>query len=297
MTLIEVMIAITLLGFIMIGVVTITDNSRGAKERTALVDQDNLAAEAAMARLEADFAQIWSPLYFTQKFTGSFDPNTNPEILETVYLYERHPRLRLPSKEGLPIPIFRSKEKTEFVFLTSSNRRRLENQKQSQFMWVRYYLGDPPAGDPDAPGSDVKPGATKALLRQVFSDDPWSKEELDFEDTRSAVLLENVEKMEFKFWSPQTKKWESSLTALPDGEHLQRGLQIALTWYDSQGHKRETVRSMRPLWPAVTPQDAAAAGGANSGLSNGGGTPAGSAAGGNGGLGPDGLPLNDESEP
>jgi len=281
----------------MIGVVSITDNSRGAKERTAQVDQDNLAAEAAMARLEADFTQIWSPLYFTQKFTGSLDPNTNPAVVETVYLYERHPRLRLPSKEGLPIPIFRSKEKTEFVFLTTANRRRLENQKQSQFMWVRYYLGEPPVVDeavaPRTGSAAVSASATKALLRQVWADDPWSKEELDFEDTRSAVLLEKVEKVEFKFWNPQTKKWESSLTSMQDGELLQRGLQIALTWYDSQGHKRETVRSMRPLWPAVAPQDTAVAGGANSGFPNGGGTPAG----GNGGLGPDGLPLNDESEP
>ncbi len=296
MTLIEVLIAITLLGFIMIGVVTITDNSRNAKERTGQVDQDNLAAEAALARLDSDFSQIWSPLYFTQKFTGSMDPNTNPAIVETVYLYERHPRLRMPSKEGLPIPILRSREKSEFIFPTSSNRRRLENQKQSQFMWVRYYLGDPPEvsdeDEADRGGgttgvSGAGSGSKKAFLRQVFPDDPWSKEELDFEDTRAAVLLENVESLEFKFWDPRTRKWESSLKAMQDGEFIQRGLQVSLTWYDSQGHKRETVRIMRPLWPSVVPKDdAAGAGRATGGVAGGsiGGT-----------TGND--PGNDESEP
>ncbi len=254
MTLIEVMIAIAILGFIMVAVVGITDNAYNSKERTTLINQDNLSAETALERLEADFSQIWSPLYFSQPFSGTMDPNTNPGVVEMVYLYERHPRLKMPSKEGLPIPIFRSREKSEFIFLTTANRRRVENQKQSQFMWVRYYLGDGPKRDLPEGAAQVG-GSNKALLRQTFADDVWSKDELDFEGTRAAVLLENVEEMEFQFWSTRTRKWETNLMTIPQGDMLQRGIQISLKWTDSRGIKRSTIRWMRPLWPAVVPAD------------------------------------------
>lgn len=256
MTLIEVLIAIAILGFIMVAVVGITDNAYNTKDRTTRINADNLSAETALARLEADFTQIWSPLYFSQPFNGTMDPNTNPGVVEMVYLYERHPRLKMPSKEGLPIPIYRSREKSEFIFLTSANRRRVENQKQSQYMWVRYYLGDSAQQDV-GDGVALVSGSKKALLRQTFSDDVWSKEEFDFEGTRASVLLDNVEEMEFQFWSPRTRKWETNLTTLPENGLVQRGLQITLKWTDSQGFKRSTIRWMRPLWPTVFPNDQA----------------------------------------
>ena len=139
MTLIEVMIAITLLAFVILGVTSITENSQNAKDRTLQTDRDNMQIETVFSRLDWDFSQIWSPLYFTQKFAGTLNPQTMPGLEEMIYLYENHPRFRLPSKEGLPIPTFRSREKSEIIFLTSGNRRKIENQKQSNFMWVRYY--------------------------------------------------------------------------------------------------------------------------------------------------------------
>ncbi len=276
MTLMEVMIAIALLAFVMLGVVGITDNAQNSKDRTVVIDRDNLQVETAMARLDWDFSHIWSPLYFTQKFQGNLNPQENPGVEEVAYLYENHPRLRMPSKEGLPIPYFRSKEKDEIVFLSAGNRRKLANQRQSPFMWVRYYLGDTPE-DPDAKG-EPDPKSKKSLMRQVFPEDPWSKEELDFEGTKGAVLLEQVEKLEFSFWNPNSKKWETNLTTIPDGDLLSRGLQLVMTWYDSQGAERTTTRWFRPFWPPVLPQDpgqnGAATGGtpgnANAGTTGGG---------------------------
>jgi hypothetical protein len=285
LTLLEIMIAIVLLAFVMFGVIAIIDNSQNTKDRTIQLDRDNLQIETAMARIEWDFSQVWSPLYFSQKFTGTLDPTTNPGVEEVAYLYENHPRFRQPSKEGLPIPKFLLREKNEIIFLTTSNRRKLEDQKQSHFMWVRYYVGESTIEDTTA-GAGGEEKIVKSLMRQVFPDDPWAKEELTIDTTRSAVLLENVESVEFLFWNRATKKWESNLATIVDGEALWRGMQVNLTWLDSKGQERKTSRWLRPLWPSVIPQDPAP--GATQGGNQGGataGTTAGATAGSTAGSG------------
>lgn len=64
-TLLEVLIAITLLGFITLGVVSVTDNAIITKDRTTELNKNNLAIESALARFEWDFGQIYSPLFFS----------------------------------------------------------------------------------------------------------------------------------------------------------------------------------------------------------------------------------------
>ena len=255
LTLLEIMIAIVLLSFVMFGVIAIIDNSQNTKDRTVRIDRDNLQIETAMARMEWDFSQIWSPLYFSQRFNGNLDPSTNPGVEEISYLYENHPRFRMPSKEGLPIPKFILKDKNEIIFLTTANRRKLEGQRQSHFMWVRYYVGDSIIRPDSNSAAGTEERTVKSLMRQVFPDDPWAKEEFPTETTRSAVLLENVEEVEFTFWNKATKKWDSSLTTIVDGESLWRGMQVKLTWKDSEELERAAVRWLRPLWPSYVPQD------------------------------------------
>jgi hypothetical protein len=174
------------------------------------------------------------------------------------------------------------REKNEIIFLTTSNRRKLEDQKQSHFMWVRYYVGDTilqVAADGSG-GSEEK--TVKSLMRQVFPDDPWAKEELTIDTTRSAVLLENIENLEFLFWNKATKKWESNLATIVDGDALWRGMQVNLTWLDSKGQERKTSRWLRPLWPSVIPQDPAS--GATQRGNQGGGVQSGAQAGAQGGV-------------
>jgi type II secretory pathway pseudopilin PulG len=281
LTLLEIMIAIVLLAFVMFGVIAIIDNSQNTKDRTIQLDRDNLQIETAMSRIEWDFSQVWSPLYFTQRFTGNLDPSTNPGVEEVAYLYENHPRFRQPSKEGLPIPKFLLREKNEIIFLTTSNRRKLEDQKQSHFMWVRYYVGESTIEDTTEGAGGVEK-TVKSLMRQVFPDDPWAKEELTIDTTRSAVLLENIESLEFLFWNRATRKWESNLATIVDGEALWRGMQVNLTWLDSKGQERKTSRWLRPLWPSTIPQDPAS--GAAQGGNQGGAAQSGAQAGAQGGV-------------
>ncbi len=318
-TLIEILIAITILSFITIGVVTITENSMNTKDRTSQLNADNLQIETAMSRFEWDFLQIYSPLYFSSIMNFNQNMNTagaangaanagsgsgeeseegsgfanasaqsgsgsgaNFNQNPALAAYQEALAIRMQtnehfmniSKEGMPIPRFYSPEKNIFEFFTSSNRRKIENTKQSHFGWVRYTMGDPIERDADS-GPDTEPvnaipKGLKTLVRYYTADDPYNPKRINPDSAadsqvKGAVLLENVEKLEFSFWNFQTRKWESSLKAIANGESVIHGVRVQLAWYDSMGIKRTTDRIFRTHWPLVVPQDPVATGGAAAG--------------------------------
>jgi prepilin-type N-terminal cleavage/methylation domain-containing protein len=304
-TLIEILIAITLLAFIVIGVVSVTENAADTMDRTTESNKNNLQVETALARFEWDFAQIYSPLYYSTPLNiGSADPygNTNnndsdgdglddttqkpvaagqvtPELQEYYQRlnqrFEQNEHFRAVSKEGVPIPKFYAPEKNIFEFFTSSNRRKIENTKQSHFAWVRYALGEALPQDPDEEKNPNIPPSLKTLVRYFAADDPYDDKRIDPSDetrVKAAVLLENVESLEFTFWNPQNRKWESSLRSIQSGESLLRGVKMILVWYDSSGIKRNATRIYRNHWPMVVPKDTItpSAGGGSGGSSGGG---------------------------
>jgi hypothetical protein len=287
-TLLEILIAITLLAFITIGVVSITDDAAQTMERTTEINENNLQIETAMSRFDWDFSQIYSPLYFSTMMnmnpnqgvapgdTGGFQEGTtqpgtnagntqglqiNPYLQQyyesLVNRFERNEHFMGVSKEGLPVPRFHNPEKDVFEFFTSSNRRKVENQKQSHFAWVRYTLGDQDQTEEEESNNEI-PKGLKSLIRYVSSDDPYSEKRINIEDAekvKGAVLLRNVEKLEFNFWDQDRRKWETSLRSIQGGENLIRGVKVLVTWYDSYGTKRSTARIFRTNWPMVTPVD------------------------------------------
>lgn len=288
-TLLEILIAIVLLAFITIGVVSVTENAFNTKERTGEVNKDNLAIETAMSRFEWDFSQIYSPLYFTTIMNfnqpagtppgnapipdpenpnpGGIAPQINPNL--QAYAEAINTRLQLNehfmgiSKDGALIPRFYAPEKNLFEFFTTSNRRKLENTKQSHFAWVRYTLADPDpklAKENDNPDINI-PKGLKNFVRYFTADNPYDEKRINPEDgkIKAAILLENVESLEFQYWDYTKKKWETSLKAIQNGESLVRGVKLIISWYDSQGMKRKSERLFRSHWPMVTPQDDAAA--------------------------------------
>jgi hypothetical protein len=180
------------------------------------------------------------------------------------------------SKEGMPIPRFYAPEKNIFEFFTSSNRRKLENTKQSHFGWVRYTMGEPidrtADADPELERVNEIPKGLKTFVRYYTSDDPYNPKRINpdasgDQQIKGAVLLENVEKLEFQFWNLQTRKWETSLKAIANGESVLHGVRVLLTWYDSQGIKRSTDRIYRTHWPLVVPQDTVTTAGTTGGAS------------------------------
>jgi prepilin-type N-terminal cleavage/methylation domain-containing protein len=300
-TLLEILIAITLLAFITLGVVDITDNAAATKERETARNANNLQIETAMSRFEWDFSQIYSPLYFSTVMNlngnanmannggvnggdqggdiagvvagvtsganagaqqgaqgGAISPYLQQYYEQLVQRFERNEHFSAVSKEGYPIPRFYAPEKNIFEFFTTSNRRKLENQKQSHFAWVRYALAEQQDLPNDEEENAKIPKSLKSFVRYYTSDDPYSDKRINIDDAdriKGAVLLRNVESLEFQYWDYQRRKWETSLRTIAQGESLIRGVRILITWYDSFGNKRTASRIFRTHWPMVVPQD------------------------------------------
>lgn len=289
-TLIEILIAITILSFMTMGVVSITQNAADTMDRTTVLNKNNLQIETALSRFEWDFSQIYSPLYFSTVLNlGVADQMGNPDdrngdgmhdqtglplaaatpltpqlqeyYQRLIQRFEANQHFGSVSKEGLPIPRFYAPEKSTFEFFTSSNRRKMQNTRQSHFAWVRYSIGEA-IQRPDEEKNAAIPQGLKTLMRYYSADDPYDDKRIDIENAeqvKGSVLLENVESLEFLFWNMQSRKWESSLTTVPGGENSLRGVKLTVTWYDSTGFKRTASRIYRNHWPMVVPVDTAAA--------------------------------------
>jgi prepilin-type N-terminal cleavage/methylation domain-containing protein len=305
-TLIEILIAITLLAFISIGVISVTQNAADTMERTTETNKNNLQIETAMSRFEWDFSQLYSPLYFSTPL--NMNPNgdadgdgindltgqpvtaapPNPALQEYYQRlqqrFEQNEHFSGVSKENLPIPRFYAPEKTIFEFFTASNRRKVENTRQSHYAWVRYALGEPIVRNSAAQGvaNQVNiPQGLKTLVRYFSADDPYNDKRLEpgsADQIKASVLLENVESLEFQFWDYARRKWENNLRTIQNGESIIRGVKIIITWYDSTGYKRTAERIFRNSWPMVIPNDRVTTGTAATG-SAAGGNPAGSSGG------------------
>ena len=286
-TLIEILIAITILAFMTMGVVSITQNAADTMERTTVLNKNNLQIETALSRFEWDFTQIYSPLYFSSLMnlagnandadSDGRDDNTGKQITQAtppspalqeyyqrlIQRFDQNQHFKAVSREGLPVPVFYSPDKTIFEFFTSSNRRKMENTKQSHFGWVRYSLGDAikRSKDEEDDKSELIPPGLRTLVRYYNADDPYDDKRIDPDDAehvKAAVLLENVESLEFQFWNMTSRKWETNLKSAPGAENTIRGIKLLITWYDSTGYKRSVSRIYRNHWPMEVPQDTVA---------------------------------------
>ena len=320
-TLIEILIAITLLAFITMMVVSVTQNAFDTKDRTTMLNKSNLQIETAMSRFEWDYSQIYSPLYFSKEmplngadpyasqpvdenldgkddFSGvdiakaQADAQTNAQALANNpelqnYLQQLQTRFQQNENfsginiDGMPIPRIYAPEKNILQFFTSSNRRKIENTKQSHFGWVRYQLIDSDPEDVDEEQSDKIPKNLKSFARYFNPNDPYDDKRMDPINgfgpikIKPAVLMKNVESLEFFHWDYARRKWDTSPKNIQDGERISRGVKIVIVHYDTYGEKRTSERTFRNLWPMVAPLDApkpgatAAGAGGTSGTSNG----------------------------
>lgn len=280
-TLIEILIAIFLLAFVSLGIVSITSDSQQTKERTINKDRDNLQIETALSRFEWDFSQIYSPLYYSQRMQLVGDPEKQEQVTpEQQQIYEavnnRYLQMEtfaFSNQDGVPVPRFYSPEKTTFEFFTSSNRRKIQNQKQSTYAWVKYTLVDSPtntaAEEDNNAGNTTITKTGKSFARFIQAGDPYADKRIDEEKLKAQILLNNVESVEFQFWDPSRLKFETNLQTIQNGFHLLRGVKLIISWYDKEGIKRTATKIFRPLWPSVVPQDSTSTGQTTTGQASG----------------------------
>ena len=177
-TLLEVLIAITILSFIMLGVIAVSTSTQNTAERVINEDKENLQIETALSRIDWDFSHIYSPLYFSHKMKpGKLDEKGKAAAAQIKANYQGNVRFKSLSYDAIPIPTYKNEGKNELIFFTSSNRRKLQNLKQSNYAWVRYSL----EADETEDDEGEKIGGNK-LIRQFMPHDSFSSEKYVFMD-------------------------------------------------------------------------------------------------------------------
>ena len=246
-TILEVLLSTTILAFLMLGVNTIVSNSSKTKDDVTREDRAFLQIYTALNRFEVDFIQIYSPLYFTVKEKSldetakeraeeeaDRDTYDNPNL--AYQGSEKYPEI---SRKGEPIGVILNEDKNSLIFSTMSNRRKLQNSKESRFAWVKYSLGKV---------SDNEELKGEELIRNFTALDPFSKE-FDWKNTESQVLLQNVTSLTFWFYDKSKEKWVDRLSDTGADSETPRAVRINIVWINDLGNEIEFERSFRPLWP------------------------------------------------
>ncbi len=241
-TLVEILIAIVLLSFLMIGVFSITDNSATTIERVTREDADFAQVGTVINRLEMDFSQLYSPLYFSALQSDQADPK-NPYAKTTVARNKVFPNY---SETGHPVPLIEQPSPQELIFFTSSNRKKIPNSKESHFAWVYYQLRSMPTDVTEEREGEPRKGSNQ-LIRKIIATNPYD-EDLDWDKVRAQPLLNYVKDFKILFWSAKKEKFVESLS---DSENklIIRAVQVIITRFDENNLEEEITRIFRPLWP------------------------------------------------
>ena len=250
-SLLEILIALTIMGFLSISLFTITNDNIDTKDTIIKEDREFLQLYTAMYRMDKDFSQIYSPLYFSSLEIAKKGSNTDntydstPSYAQdsstTKYKYQVSENFPLATVKSQPVPAVTQEEKNSLRFMTSANKRFFEDQKQSRHAWVEYYLA--------ADDREDFATADYQLMRKEVKEDVYNPD-LDFEKVKGHVLLRGIKEFKLEFYSRDQEKWVDNLKLISTNEkYTPRSLRVTLTWVDLNKAEHEHVRIFRPYWP------------------------------------------------
>lgn len=252
-SLLEVLIAVTILGFMSISITTFTDSTIDASLQISAEDIESLQIETAMSRLEWDISQSYSPLYFEQQMDPQqMTPEEGEIYNQLADYYQNNNQFNLLSFSGLPAPIVRTPKKGSFVFFTASNRRKIKNAKQSNFSWVKYEILPDNLSDEE---KEIIGVPTQMLVRRVFANDVYTPDQIDWDEVKPQVLLHKILDIKFEFWDYQKEKWNQNLDVIQLGINVIRGVRLTVKYLDPTNEELTSVRIFRPLFPYFDPED------------------------------------------
>ena len=251
LTLVDMLISITILSFMVVSIVAVTNDSLDHKEIIVGEDRELLQIETAFDRLNWDFSQIYTPLYHTREF--KIDPRARVESKKRMKALQSNPlytggRFSKADFFGRPIPLIREERKQGIEFYTKANRRRFENSNESEFAWVRYEFRP-------YQGEDENKEGLYELVRYYSSTSIYNND-LDLKELPATVLTDKVSEYAFFFWNERRSKWEEHLGNVHNGEHILRGLKLEIKWKRGHDQVEEfSSRTFRVIWPYFMPED------------------------------------------
>jgi prepilin-type N-terminal cleavage/methylation domain-containing protein len=240
-TLIEVLIAIVLLAFVSLYTFKMVSTSTDTKEAVVKEDQTIVQTLTAVARLDSDFSQIYTPLTSSSKVSPLTDNYANySDTLNSNTLYDGK------TKNGKLIPQFQSTDKSTVIFFTAANRRKVQDTKESRFVWVKYSLRK--MEKEDNADETIKREGEYELIRQTITTNLYGND-LDWSEAKAQVLMEHIKNLEFSFWDVKNKKFSTSILDLNENKNYPRSLKMNLTWIDENNHEQIITKTFRPLSP------------------------------------------------
>lgn len=239
-TLIEILIAITILGLLMVGVYTVMDNSMKARERLSVEDRRLIEVEMGLARIEADLAQIYTPLYFSAPYSKW----PGQKLHNALSKFRPRASFVTLTDAGIPAPIVDTPSKDSLVFMMMGNKRKFSDSKESHFAWVKYSLSE----DQDKTGVKKNDQAPFTLIRQYKASDIYQNA-TNWDDVKGQALIRNIKSLDFEFFDKSKKKYATRLQDLTNDKYNPPAVKIILKWVDSNNYEQVSQRVYRPLWP------------------------------------------------
>jgi len=148
------------------------------------------------------------------------------------------------TNNGLLVPVFEAEDKDTIVFLSTVNRRKVRDIKQSNYVWIKYDLRNSSITDDDK----KRPDGDYEIIRYFNANDPY-KEEFDWDNVKPQLLLRHVKELQFTYWHSERRKWVDTTRELPSKDKVVRGIGVKLVWIDNTGNPREINRIVRVNWP------------------------------------------------
>lgn len=250
-TLLEIMISIVILTFMMASVYQITSHSLDTKDMVLREDRAFLQVERALERIGLDFTEIYSPLYFSfrlQQQASAGGPFGNVSQRPTQPRIVPSEKFSQATQHGLLIPTFETPDPSTFVFFSTSNRRKVQNDPESHYAWIRYSLMQMEESDDDPLRSEAR----FRLVRQVEAREIYNSDHV-WGDVQEQTLLNYIKSLRFLFWNPSRQNWASSLNELGENRDRLLMLKVELEWIDELGVEHEFKRIFRPHWTRYDP--------------------------------------------
>lgn len=251
-TLIEVLIAIVIMAFVAFSTFQITDSSMTTKENVTREDREIMQVLTALNRIDADFQESYSPLYFDAQVSASqvTDNSNGADQNFAESFFQDNKNFYAKTKKGHLIPHYIAEEKGSLQFLSTAHRRRIEGKKESRFVWIKYSLRNSQQNKEE---DQEEPRGEYELIRQIYPTDIYAKE-LDWEKVPTQVLLRNLKELEFQFWDARTKKFTANINDLNENRYQIRGINLVFTWIDPDKNEQKFEKNMRTLWPYFNPK-------------------------------------------
>ena len=249
-TLIEVLVAITILSLLMAMMYGIVQDSTDTKDKITSEDREALQLVTALERLELDISQLYSPLYFSAPYSKFNEENRDgseeededeSKTVDPLSTFEPSERFPAITTSGDIVPAMLNESKTELIFMSTSNRRILENAKQSRFSWIKYGLRS-------MTKETERKGAQFELFRSVESENIYNRDFI-WDKVKEHLLLANIKSFQFQFWNKETKKFVDSLNELSKDKFTPRIIKVILVWINKDDAEITIERTFRPLYP------------------------------------------------